>query len=599
MTSDHKSHLFLRPLPDKAGRQLVSEIMNWISTIYDDQLSKFDEDMQDILNTLALVIMGNICLHNDNSIHIEDEPSVFKVILEEDVKQFLKQELVHLTKRMHFDVPNMLFIGLETGSVVVPMNIEQLIIQNILYSVPLKRGFYRFVSNILRDFLIGAAICYKTLPAVQRDVKTTLLQYFHKFKYLHIPVCSPLTSQAAHTHNQVVINMYKEIEKNNPAMADEFANTLLCSLEFCNRPEAKGWLEYFGSKLKLIHSEGTFKRDDGVLRKETKQLLASLVAHDILYKFMISDSMVTADTKALIKSKVNDFAQQRNFTFRGDGIFSAKTEIDTVAILRCIQVLDLINCSSDVELSEDGKLLCELEKKSPVLEKGISLDLSHNTFSLQLSHNLHVCLSTVHALTSLSLVGMTNMNLQWLRAVFKRGYLSDLKTLDLSENRVFEGFGRELGLKYCPDLTHLILSKCSINDQVLDIFCKETKSLHKLRHLNISDNDITPSGLISLTNCLADKCTLTNVSLSGNSLGGRNVGCGLVLSTLLKGAPLLEVLELSDTGLIDNDIALIHQSLPATLRVIDLGGNNLSEASYNMLTEISRPSLRIAGFDRK
>ena len=598
MIEHTKSHFFLRSIPDKEGRRLVYEIMNWISTIYDDRLSRFDENMQEILNTLALVAMGNMCIHDDETIHIEEKHSLVRVILDKNVTGFLKQELVLLTERMHFDVPNALLIGLQTDVVEIPMNIDQLVAQDILFRLETRRDHYKFVSDVLRDFLIGASICYKTLPAVQRDVRTTLLQYFHKFKYLHIPVCNPLTCQAAQAHNQVVINVYKEIEKRDPSMADEFADTLMCSLEFCDRPEAKGWLEYFGSKLKLVHSEGTFQRPGGALSQRTKQFLSSLVNQDILYKFTICDNAVSMNTKLLIKSKLEEFTRG-NLVFKGSGIFTGKTENEAIAIIRSMQVLDLIKRSGIVSVTEEGKLICELEMESPTLIDGISLNLHNNAMDAKLLQTFEACFSTVQNVVSLSLVNISNFNSNWLRKVLSRGSLSNLKSLDLSENRIIENLDRILGISFCPDLEELKLAKCGVGDKELERICTEIDSLAKLRKLDISDNNITTYGIIPLAKSFVGKCTFTSINLSGNKLGGQTTGCGLVITMLLRSIPLLEELELNNADLNHQDVTATLQNLPSTVKRLDIGGNNLSPLEQLMLREIPEkcPHLKILGLE--
>ncbi|KAL3832430.1 hypothetical protein ACJMK2_024073 [Sinanodonta woodiana] len=572
-------------------RRVIYDIMSWMEGNLNEKLSRYTDIFKDQLATLCLAVLGNVCVKNKDSVVIMPEGNQCKILIEKEVAKFLEEELKEEGMPLRFDIPNHLLELLHIGSAVISVSIERLQSDGILYPVPMDENEYRFVSCILRDSIIVSHTLFKIIPKVQRTTKSSLLSFAHKLRYIHIPVCMHEVREAVHFRHQVVINTFKELEKESSENAYEFAVTLLHSLEFCPHSDSKRRLEYFGSKINLLHNNAIFKFKESLLGPAAKQFLATCVSHGFLSKVELAGSNSSSDMNKILKESIQEFrtTPEGPLKFRMPNLKILSNE-NILAVFRCIQVLDLVNCSSEEKICverEDGSLIVELQKDSPAFNDGIEIDVSINVLDLAHLDRLIHCLQTLSYIVFFSLQGTDILPKNGLAKLFQKcDRLSTITKLDLSKSPILSSQTVPFGFQYIPNVTQLDVSHCILSDRSFKNLCKEIGHLTKLSQLCINDNDITHNGLTSLSIAILNTGSLVKFMLCNNPLGPEG---GIPLSIILQKNLFLEILDISNCKLFDDGLHFLASALPKSLKFFSLGKNHaLTLGTRSILQAITK-----------
>ncbi|KAK3589601.1 hypothetical protein CHS0354_043062 [Potamilus streckersoni] len=573
------------------SRRVIYDIMSWMEGKLNEKLFSYTAIFKDQLATLCLAVLGNVCVRNKDSVMIMPKGTQCQVMIEKGVAKFLKEEFIEEGMPLQFYIPGNLLELFHTGSVVIAVSIERLQSDGILYPVPMDENEYKFVSCVLRDTMIVSHTLFKIIPKVQRTTRSSLLSYAHKLRYIHIPVCMHEVREAVHIRHQVVINFFKELEKESPENAYEFAVTLLHSLEFCPHSDSKKRLEYFGSKINLLHLGAIFKFKESVLGPAAKQFLATCVFHGFLNKVELAGSNSSSDMNKILKENLQDFRRTSAgpLKFRMPNLQSLSNE-NILAVFRCIQILDLVNCSSEEQIyveREDGSLIVELQKDSPAFTDGIEIDISFNVLDLGHLERLIHCLQTLSYIVVLSLQGTYIQPKNGLAKLLHNcDRLSTITKLDLSKSPMLSSQTAPFGFRYIPNVTQLDVSYCNLSDRSFKNLCKDICHLTKLSQLCINDNDITHSGLTSLSIAILNNGSLVKFMLCNNPLGQEG---GIPLNIILQKNSFLEIFDISNCSLLDHGLNSLASALPKSLKFFSFGKNHaVSSGTRSILQAIKK-----------
>jgi len=175
---------------------------------------------------------------------------------------------------------------------------------------------------------------------------------------------------------------------------------------------------------------------------------------------------------------------------------------------------------------------------------------------------------------------------------------STLSVLDISQTNIGpEGAAYLADNKLAYDVINdLRMSGCGLGPVGADEIGK-ILSYNCITSIDLSENDITDSGVENLVHHLKDRCTLQHLDLSSNKITA--VGADYLRILLAADSPTLTSIGLSHNPLKDEGTMLVLQSLPMEMKYIGLRKVDITSSSSHcvatVLTKVK--SLRISEFD--
>jgi Ran GTPase-activating protein (RanGAP) involved in mRNA processing and transport len=175
-----------------------------------------------------------------------------------------------------------------------------------------------------------------------------------------------------------------------------------------------------------------------------------------------------------------------------------------------------------------------------------------------------------------------------LRIPLEMGYFRNISHLNISDNALFEKTCRPVGLMFATSLKNLEVQNCSLGDDGLKHLAVDLSNMAHLRQLNIANNRITASGLLSLTKAMGGNKAMTGLRIHKNYFGRDG---SVILASWLESLILLEVLNVSECGIGDKGSPIIASSLVSrSLKKLSMRKNELSpRGSRDFFRNFQRP----------
>ncbi|XP_062392911.1 NACHT, LRR and PYD domains-containing protein 12-like [Sardina pilchardus] len=242
-----------------------------------------------------------------------------------------------------------------------------------------------------------------------------------------------------------------------------------------------------------------------------------------------------------------------------------------------VELLCSALCHHNCKLEELELNMCNLSDKScSYLASALKTSHSSNLRVLRLGWNKLLdsgvellCSALCHHNCKLEELELDNCNLtnkscSYLASALKTSHSSNLRVLNLSNNKLLDSGVELLCSALCHNckLEELRLDNCNLTNKSCSYLASALKTSHSsnLRVLNLSNNKLLDSGVELLCSALCHNCKLEELRLDNCNL--TNKSCSYLASALKTShSSNLRVLNLSDNKLLDSGVELVCSAL--------------------------------------